>query len=432
MRVPQILIDEVSNNLCIPFIGSGFSKNAYAKNNPIPLWHDLINKMCFELGIDPTSLDNRVDSYLEVAQKFEHEFTRIRLIKFLMKVMPLNEYGPGYVHYLLQELPFTTIITTNYDDLIEKSYRATDKKVATISSKVKLQLYENDSDVTKIIKMHGDFEDSEFLVITKLDYENFFSKNEFIADYLKFLFRSRSILLIGYSRIDPDYNQIIDYRHRLGEYTQRLYIIEFNDQIEQDDYVIDIKTNICTINLSCKNRSYEKALISFFRELINAVKRYKSDSPLSIETNDKFVLPKNFVPNSPGATEESIRELENRYSCRLPSSYKSFLLQSDGGLIIEGSKEVEILGTKRSYTTDPDERKISFEHKHLIPVSYSPMASEWWIYWCFDVHDFYSYDECPIVQFDVWDDNTYITKRFENFTDFFQNINNRFGVKPNV
>lgn len=431
MKLPQTLIEEIANEICIPFIGSGISRNGKTKNDiPIPLWFDLIKQLCIKLGINHEQIPNDVNEYLNVAQQYEDEYSRLNLIKFLIQSMPLENYSPGYVHYLIQELNFNFLITTNYDDLIEKIYRTYNKKTEAIVSKAKLQLYEDDTSVTKVIKMHGDFNETDYLVFTKKDYDSFFSKNEFIADYLKHIFRSKSILLLGYSRLDPDFNQILDYRSRLGEFTKRLYIVDFNKQNTDSEYNIDVENNICNIILGYKDITHEGAIIKFLRELINAVNRQKHGLATDINKVELCTFPANFKYNNP-ATQDDIKNLEDRYSCRLPYSYKDFLTKANGGLIfLDDIIQVEVLGTKRTFINSFNEEKINFEHQRYLPVSYTPMAEDWWIYWCFDLHEFSTYHECPIVQVDIWD-NVTVRNRFENFNDFLKNARNRFGVLEN-
>lgn len=69
--------------------------------------------------------------------------------------------------------------------------------------------------------MHGDFEKPDFIVFTKNDYDNFFKNNKVIARYVENIFRSNTILMFGYSGMNPDYKQILEYRKSLGNFSKK-------------------------------------------------------------------------------------------------------------------------------------------------------------------------------------------------------------------
>lgn len=81
----------------------------------------------------------------------------------------MDKIRPGKVHKLLAKLPFKTIITTNFDTLIERSF--------TMETNVN-KIYDSDDFLLKrredfkLVKLHGDFDLIRTIIITKEDYDN--------------------------------------------------------------------------------------------------------------------------------------------------------------------------------------------------------------------------------------------------------------------
>jgi hypothetical protein len=434
LTLPTPLIEDINNGECVPFIGAGFSKNGIFKEEfIIPLWHDLIRHMCSKLSRNFDEVDKSAESFLNIAQDFEDEFTRLALLKFLICSFPLDFMKPGYAHFLLQELNFETIITTNYDDLLEKTYRESGKSVEAIAKYSQLQLYESDKNTAKIIKMHGDVNNTEQIIFTNKDYDEFFTNNEFIADYIKQIFRSKSILLIGYSAIDPDYNQIVDYRNRLGQFSKRIYITSFDANSDKLTYNIDSDNNICNVILGGLHYSYKSALIIFLRELLNGVNRIKTKKEQSSEIGQSdYTKEPTVYRTNPPATDEEIKNFENLYAVNLPNTYRQFLRKNNGGVIFDGIIELEVLGTNgknREIVAQPeypDKDKTALEHR-FIPISYSPLGVDWWVYWCLDTHDFYTPEECSIVKLSIHSNDVTYEKVYNNFNEFLFYPNRRWG-----
>ena len=433
MNLPRLLIEDINNGECVPFIGAGFSKNGIFKEDfTIPLWNDLIQQMCHKLSRNFDEIDKSAESFLNIAQDYEDEFTRLGLLELLIRSFPQDCMKPGYAHFLLQELEFETLITTNYDDLLEKAYRENSKSAEPIAKYSHLQLYESNKNIAKIIKMHGDVNNTEQIIFTKKDYDDFFTSNEFIADYIKQIFRSKSILLIGYSAIDPDYNQIVDYRNQLGQFSKRIYTVNYDKSSDELSYSLD-SNNICNIRLGGLHLSYKSALILFLRELLNSVSRLKNvqDPHQQTSENNYIELPSKFK-SSPPASDDEIRNLENFYGVRLPNSYREFLYKSNGGLVYDKDRdrEIEVLGTKRQVTDYPDypnKDKVVMEYR-FIPICYTPIAENWWIYWCLDTHDYYTAEECSIVKLEVFHNEVSYKKVYEHFNEFLLSPESRWGL----
>lgn len=407
MEIPKALTHSITNNNCVPFIGSGFSRNGICENGyKIPLWEDLIRELCDILKVDFKTLDKNAEIYLKIAQQYQKDFGRIELIKFLLDQVGSSSLKPGYVHELLTQYNFKTIITTNFDSLIEDAYFKQNKDAKIIANQDQLQLYEENNKYIKIVKMHGDFQNAGKIVFTKQDYDNYFSNNTFIADYLKQVFRTKNILLLGYSQIDPDYQQLLKYREMLRDFSQRIFVVNLDFDSTVDANEFDDKSNIQTISLGCKELSPEKLIIRFLHEL------YGSYTNIGInEYAEKLVLPAYFKMNKP-ASEDNIKELENEICSKIPNSFKEFLRKSNGGEFVEGvfiNNIEEII----------DQCKANIIDKRYIEIFRNYLSTDYYHIYCLDVLSYYQDDECSVVKIEYMDNNKSIVDNYKNFSEFF-------------
>lgn len=119
---------------------------------------------------------------------------------------------------------------------------------------------------TKLIKLHGDFNHPERMVITEFDYDTYVEKNKILSTYISNLFITKTLLLIGYSFDDSDIRtlwQIIG--SRLGKLSTPAYVVLV------DASPIEIarfeRRNIKVINLPGNKADYPDILNEFFIEI---------------------------------------------------------------------------------------------------------------------------------------------------------------------
>jgi len=156
----------------------------------------------------------------------------------LRKLLGYDGKGPlpSVTHYLLAGLPSSNIVTTNYDVLIEDTYKYMKKIAFTISKpsdvvKIPISDYH-----TNILKIHGDINSPDEIIISKDDYDNFFDKRPAVAALLKGLLLNRSFLFLGYSLRDPNLKAIIDEVGQLLQDSKRpCYAIVFD--ADQNDII---------------------------------------------------------------------------------------------------------------------------------------------------------------------------------------------------
>lgn len=302
--IPLTLQEDFINNRVIPFVGAGFSKNAIASEGKNILdWEGLGEKIA--TYIPNYTYTNAIDAL----SLFESEFSRTKLIEFLAKELYVNQLKPGKTHRTFCELYFDTICTTNFDFLIEQTLNEKHIPFSMIVSEERLPISIHEK--TKLIKLHGDFNHPERMVITEDDYDIYVEKNKILSTYISNLFITKTLLLIGYSFDDSDIRtlwQIIG--SRLGKLNTPAYVILV------DASPIEIarfkRRNIKVINLPGNKADYPDILNEFFTEIKQII-------------NDK--MPKQMVFTNEKASEElKMPETDNRL-CFISAPYQrlSFL-----------------------------------------------------------------------------------------------------------
>ena len=127
-------------------------------------------------------------------------------------------------HKLLAKIPhFKTIITTNYDDLIER----TNKNINIVRKNSDYSYTTSKKQI--LFKIHGDFTDKDSIIVTKTDYTRYFSydKDQTVFwNAIKDRLASNHILFVGYSLEDSNILTIIEkILNELGEHRKEMFFV---------------------------------------------------------------------------------------------------------------------------------------------------------------------------------------------------------------
>jgi len=173
----------------------------------------------FEYGKDDYSLP-------AVARDYKVLHGSHALTEFLKSVLNAPQLSPTRVHQLVADLsrPFTKIITTNYDRLLEQALRRVRKGFVLIVRDSDVPYF----DETKIIviKMQGCITQPDSLVITEDDYEEFLVRLPTLSDVIRALFATKTLIFIGYDLEDRGFKRLYAHVTRgVGIHRRRAYAI---------------------------------------------------------------------------------------------------------------------------------------------------------------------------------------------------------------
>lgn len=206
---------------CALFVGSGLSVGA-----KLPDYEALIDRLLEDL--EPRAVDDArkidlksAEACLEAAQWYRHKFPQDharRIRGILTELFDLEEARPSLAHYLLLSLPIRKILTTNYDQLLERALEALHRFPLQVVHKGDVPRTA-ERDLTCVVKLHGDVKvsdrddvDGGGIVLSADDYAAFFERRPVMAAMLESLLLNHTFLFVGYSLRDPNFRSIF---HRI-------------------------------------------------------------------------------------------------------------------------------------------------------------------------------------------------------------------------
>ena len=225
MSALERAIEKIRHKKTIIFAGSGMSIYAGC-----PSGKELVQIIKDKMSDDEQKNVENVNTLPEITQEFVdlQNGSRPDLIAILKEYIDID-YKDIHVHEWLLNMPqISNIITTNYDTVFEKSYG---KKLNIIYNDFNLPQIGNKHCKVNLFKIHGDFTRIEDILITKEDFDKFFThlKDNLIWNHLISLFASQSIIFIGYELDDPNiriiYKKILE---KLGDHINENFFINPN------------------------------------------------------------------------------------------------------------------------------------------------------------------------------------------------------------
>jgi hypothetical protein len=161
--------------------------------------------MARELGL---ATHEGVD-YLDLAQWYREAFgdeAPGRLVaSTFANLDPLPR--PTLAHYLAMSLQTRFVITTNYDDLLERTLSALKRHPVTVIDQEEVART-GGVDGVQVVKLHGDATRPDRVVLCRDDYDLFFEQRPAMALLLEGLMLNRTFLFLGYGLRDPNFRQI--------------------------------------------------------------------------------------------------------------------------------------------------------------------------------------------------------------------------------
>jgi len=147
-----------------------------------------------------------IDGLLIAAQEMREHLGPNSFKDFMESIFRDDTKNPSSAHRLLPDLPFAGVLTSNYDKLLEASY----SKLEGLPPPVYTQ--NNDPSLATllatnkffILKVHGDIDDIETVILGKSDYAQVLFGNTPYRNTLGQLFQTMSVLFVGCSLTDPD------------------------------------------------------------------------------------------------------------------------------------------------------------------------------------------------------------------------------------
>lgn len=200
-------------------IGAGFSRSsslAGDTSKKLPLWDDISKVLAQELG---SSLNT---GPLRLAEEYCAYFGRQALHDLLKKTINDGAWQPGELHKPLLDLPWSEVLTTNWDTLLERASTEVHQHV--------YNLVNRQEDLAslrspRIVKLHGTINVTEDLVFTQEDYRTYPKSQAAFVNFARQVFIENELCLLGFSGDDPNFLQWAGWvRDQLSTRTRRIYL----------------------------------------------------------------------------------------------------------------------------------------------------------------------------------------------------------------
>lgn len=248
----EILESSKANKLVL-FIGAGFSKFSETELVKIPTWSELIDELKDELDLV------KENDFLKIAQLY---FLKHGQNSYVKKIKSsIKNLEPSSFHKMLFELEPHYIITTNWDNLLEKTSQDIGVAYDLVSSDVDLAQSNLDK---KIIKMHGDLRQNNF-VFKEDDYLQYSKNFPLIENFIKGVFSTSTVVFLGFSFDDYNLKQIISWVTTISKATPKKYLIQKKYDDTQAIYLRN--HGVTLLSPTNVNINYHELYSMFFNEL---------------------------------------------------------------------------------------------------------------------------------------------------------------------
>lgn len=205
-------------------VGAGFSKSAdrIGSDTPAPpLWAELMDELKVQLY--PPDGKGASASPLRLAEEYRIYFGQAALDDFIRTRFPDQAWQPGRLHQQLLNLPWSDVLTTNWDTLLERAAQRADEYA------YELVRFETDlphARSPRIVKLHGTLGDATPLIFTEEDYRTYPVKHAAYVNLARQIFIENELCLIGFSGEDPNFLQWAGWvRDHLGGAARRIYLV---------------------------------------------------------------------------------------------------------------------------------------------------------------------------------------------------------------
>lgn len=193
-------LKEVYHKNCVlPFIGAGLSCSS-----GFPLWRDFLKHVHKEINNDSTEFNNLLDNAefeqaAELLEKHDATYLQEQMENIFGKSCNTNELD-GVICRLPEFFPNSSIVTTNYDDLIKIIYENNNNSFREYLIGLEYPIFSRyiKEKSRVLLKLHGNYRSKRQRILTASDYERHYDVNNNIHECISSLF-SQSVLFLGCS-----------------------------------------------------------------------------------------------------------------------------------------------------------------------------------------------------------------------------------------
>jgi tetratricopeptide (TPR) repeat protein len=191
------------------FAGAGLPKYNSVRKPDLPRksefsdWQELLTDFRKRLSAEDAMVEKSLPGDpLRLAQVFQVHVSRAHLLDVLAQHVPNDDFEPGMAYKKLVDIPWHAIVTTNYDDLLERAFQDR-RSIRRIIWDADLTQRRSPNDLP-VIKMHGDLQSRDSIVLTEDDYHQYNDKRPGMVVKIRQLLVEHPLLFVGFGFSDPN------------------------------------------------------------------------------------------------------------------------------------------------------------------------------------------------------------------------------------
>lgn len=186
----------------IPFIGAGMSAPS-----GFPLWTRFLADLAKESHVAPTSIEALLKhgKFEEAAQNLHDDLGTALFNENVEMTFSKSCEVDGALNYLPLLFPGSSILTTNFDTLLERVYsdQGNDGFDRVISGAAMGEVLRQIASGSRLlVKMHGDCRQVADRVLLKVEYDKLYSDKELVEQFFSGMIFRQSILFMGCSLLN--------------------------------------------------------------------------------------------------------------------------------------------------------------------------------------------------------------------------------------
>ncbi|RVZ12385.1 SIR2 family protein [Helicobacter pylori] len=253
------------------FAGAGISAES-----KLPKWGDLIN----ELQKCLYGETKKNEDYLVLAEKFYNQFGESFYYQTLKSLIP-DSAKKNDLHLEIVKLNIKNLITTNWDNLFEQAINEEGRFFNIIKSDKDIG---SSTGFAKFIKMHGSLDENN-IVFKEQDYLEYSNNFPLIENYIKGVFSTDTVILLGYSLSDQNVKQIISWVNSHLKSVKPIYFIKTAKEFDRIEFEFYKNKNI---HILYTQELFEKK--GHYEELLSFLKEIKKDKPKDISKSYNGII----------------------------------------------------------------------------------------------------------------------------------------------
>lgn len=205
-------------------IGAGFSRSAarhVGGEKKLPLWYEFSEKLAAELNPNETKLN--FSDPLRLAEEYRSYFGQAALNDRIRSEIDDGAWRTGELYQSLLKLPWSEVMTTNWDTLLERAAKDILSPYYTPVTKA--------SDFTwaqspRIVKLHGTIGTTDSFIAAQEDYRTYPEKFAPFVNFARQVFIEKELCLLGFSGDDPNFLHWAGWvRDNLAGHARKIYLV---------------------------------------------------------------------------------------------------------------------------------------------------------------------------------------------------------------